>query len=248
MRMDFLVGEVVSLDAFRKVPGGETVPMIKIRSYLDGTDVDIPWLPAGPDQTMPMIGQEVLYYTFGGRNYRLVCIHGKNPAHIRKAGFGLNAGEFVVQSDAGLGYVKGSEDGSVEVASGDAITDLLLSSDGLEAVAPSFSLAGYGGASLIISEDSTISLERRGKDDKILSKIELDSKNNASILAPDGDITLKGNNIFLDGNVKYGPGASDPAKSALFGDVVTAGPGGTHPFDFVSGAPILGSKTVKAAS
>ena len=246
MEISFLGGEVVGIDVYHRTSSGVNVPMIKVRSFLDGSDVNIPWLPVGPDQKMPVAGQEVLYYTFGGRNFRMVCFHGKNPPYIRKGQFGLNEGEFVVQSDAGLGYIKGSKDGSLELASGDAVTDVLLSDEGLEAIAPGFSLKTYGGASLIISEDSTISLERRSKDGKILSKVELDAKNNISMQA-DGDITLKAKNIMLDGNVKYGPGASDPNQAVLFGDVVTSGPGGTHPFDFVTGAPILGSGTVKAA-
>lgn len=246
MRLDLLVGQIVSIDPFRKTPGGDVVPMLKVRSFLDGSDVEVPWLPAGPDQTMPMVGFEVLYYTFNGRNTRMVCFHGKNGGHIRKAGFGLNEGEFVVQSDSGLGYVKGGQDGSVEMASGDAVTHILLSDEGLAAEAPSFKLNGYGGASLVIAEDSTISLERRSKDDRILAKIELDAKNNLNVEV-DGDIRLKAKNILLDGNVKYGPGATDPAQSVLFGDVVTSGPGGTHPFDFVTGAPIQGSSSVKAA-
>jgi hypothetical protein len=246
MEINFLVGEVVGIDVFHKTASGVTVPMIKVISFLDGSDVDLPWLPVGTDQKMPLAGQEVLYYTFGGRNFRMVCFHGKNPSYIRKGQFGLNEGEFVVQSDAGLGYLKGSKDGSLELASGDAVTDVLLSDDGMDVVAPEFSLKTYGGASLIISEDGTISLERRSKDDNIVSKVELDAKSNIIIQAK-GDVTIKATNILLDGNVKYGPGASDPNQAILFGDVVTAGPGGTHPFDFVTGAPILGSSSVKAA-
>lgn len=246
MQMDLLVGEVISVDVFHKMASGQTVPMIKVRSFFDGSDVNIPWLPIGPQQHMPMPGQEVLYYTFGGRNYRMVCFHGKNPDYIRKGKFGLNAGEFVVQADNGLGYVKGSEDGSVEVASGEAVTDVLLSDEGLEADAPAFDLRTYGGARLTIAEDTTISLERRSKDDKILAKLELDASNNGRFEV-EGDIVLKAKNILLDGKVSYGPGASDPAQSALFGDVVTAGPGGTHPFDYMTGQPIIGSSSVKAA-
>jgi hypothetical protein len=76
--------------------------------------------------------------------------------------------------------------------------------------------------------------------------VSMDAKNNIDIQA-DGDVRIKAQNILLDGNVKYGPGATDPTQSILFGDVVTAGPTGTHPFDYVTGAPILGSGTVKAA-
>lgn len=246
MQLDFLAGEVISVDPFRRTPGGDVVPMLKVRSFLDGSDVEIPWVPAGPDQTMPLPGFEVLYYTFNGRNSRMVCFHGKNGPHIRKSRFGLNAGEFMVQSDAGLGYVKGSQDGSVELVTGDAITDVLLSDEGLEAVAPKIDLKGYGGASVRIGEDSTISLERRSKDDKILARLALDAKNNADIEV-EGDVRIKAKNILLDGNVRFGPGATDPARASSFGDVVTSGPGGTHPFDFVSGAPIPGSGSVKAA-
>jgi hypothetical protein len=246
MQMDFFVGEVIGVDVYHKMSSGQIVPMVKVRSFLDGSDVNIPWLPIGADQKMPVAGQEVLYYTFGGRNYRMVCFHGKNPAYIRKGQFGLNEGEFVVQADNGLGYVKGGQDGSIELASGDAVTDVLLSDEGMAVIAPSLDINTYGGARLTIAEDSTISIERRSKGDKILARVALDTKNNIDIQA-DGDVRIKAQNILLDGNVKYGPGATDPTQSALFGDVVTAGPGGTHPFDFVTGAPILGSSSVKAA-
>jgi len=246
MKIDFLVGRVMSVDTFRKMSSGEIVPMVKVRSYLDGSDVEIPWLPIGPTQFMPVAGQDVLYYCFDGRSYRMVCFHGANPSWIRKGQFGLNEGEFVVQADAGLGYIKGSKDGSVEIASGDSVTDVLLSDDGLEAIAPGFSLATYGGASLVIAEDSTISLERKSKDGTILSSISLDKNNNASIVAQ-GDVKIKGTNIFLDGYVTMGPGATDPAQASKFAPVVTAGPMGTWPFDLMTGTPIQGTPIIKAS-
>ena len=247
MEISFLVGKIISIDTFRKMSSGETVPMLKVRSFLDGSDVEIPWLPIGPDQKMPMINQEVLYYTYGGRSYRMVAFHGNNPDWIRKGKFGLNEGEFVMQSDSGLGYVKGAQDGSIEVASGDAISHALFSDEGVSMEAPEFTLKGYGGCTLKLGEDSVISLERKSKDGTIQSKVELDASNNVNIEAV-GDVSIKAENIYLDGNVKAGPGATDAARSALFGNVVTGGPTGTHPLDFVTGAPILGSNTVKASS
>jgi hypothetical protein len=247
LEMVFVVGRVVSVDTFTQFSNGQVIPTLKVQSYLDGTFVDITWLPIGADQKMPQANQDVLYVTLGGRSPRIVSYWGTNAPHIRKGAFGLNEGEVVVQSDSGLGYLKLADDGSVELTTGDAITDLLLNDDGLQGTAPAFIFKGYAGNVVSINEDSTISLARMDSSGAVLSQVLMDADNNVSIQAPKGTFSILAKDILLDGAVKYGPGATDPEQAALFGRVVTSGPGGTYPFDFLTGIPIPGSSSVSAA-
>ena len=242
----FLTGVVVSIDVFRKFSGGVIVPVVKVQSNLDSTFIDIPWLPIGADQSMPMPGNECLYFTAQSRNPHIVCFWGNNGANVRKGAYGLNEGEAMIQSDSGLGYLKCSNDGSVELTTGDSVVDLLMNGDGVAWTSPAFTLSTYAGAVFSIAEDSTISLSRASSSGTIQAELVLDANNNASVTAL-GNVTIKAPNIYLDGNVAFGPGASDPTKVAMFGLAVTAGPGGTYPFDLLSGAPIPGSSTVKIA-
>lgn len=245
MQPNFFTGTVVGIDVNRTFSTGQNVPVILVRSE-DGSPVSLPWLPTGTKQEMPINGQEVLYYTTDGANFRIAAIHGKNPDYIRKGRFGLNQGEAVWQGDAGQGYVKTSEDGSMDVVSGGAVSSIHMDDDGIEIQAPSISLKGYANCVLQLNEDGSITLGTIDTNGNVIGGITRDANGNYSIVAK--TFSVKADNILLDGNVSYGPGATDPTTAAEFGMVVTAGPGGTYPFDLLSGAPIPGSKTVKAAS
>jgi hypothetical protein len=247
MDLTFFSGQVVAIDTLNVDSRGVTVPLVFVKSFLDGTVLPIEWLPIGADQKMPSAGNEVLYYRMGTYNTRIVSYYGNNDSHIRKGEFGLNEGEVVIQSDSGLGYLKLGEDGSTELVTGDAVSSLEGSNDGWAMKAPNITMETFGRCSIVLKEDGSISIQRTSGTGEVRAKIELDINDNVSVEAK-GNLVLKGKQILLDGEVFFGLGASDQLKRSKFGDIVTAGPFGTHPLDFLSGAPIQGVSSVKAGA
>ncbi len=246
MDIGLFVGQVVAIDPLSSDSKGTNIPVVHVKSFLDGAVIPIPWLPIGADQSMPMVGQLALYYRVGTHDSRIVCFHGTNQANIRKGIFGLNAGEACFQSDSGGGFLKVSADGSVSLVTGDAVTSLEGGDDGWQMKAPNIVLGTYGRCSLTLSEDGSIKLQKISSDGSVLANFEIDKDNNVNMVST-GNLSLKAKKILLDGEVLFGPGATDPKQSMMFGDVVTSGPFGTHPMDFVSGSPIPGSGSVKSA-
>jgi hypothetical protein len=247
MNVTFSTGQVVAIDTLNKDARGVVVPMVFVKSYLDGSILPIEWLPIGADQKMPMTGQEVFFYRMGTYDTRIITYFGNNDPHVRKGEFGLDEGEVVVQSDSGLGYLKLGQDGSASLVTGDAVSSLEGSNEGWDMKAPNIMLETFGRCSLMLKEDGSIVLQRTSENGEVRAKIELDTNDNVSVEAK-GNLVLKGKQIFLDGEVFFGPGASDPLQRAKFGTVVTGGPFGTHPLDYVTNAPIIGSVSVKASS
>lgn len=247
MDLTHYTGQVVAIDTLNRDVRGVTIPVVFVKSFLDGAILPIEWTPIGALQTMPMVGQQVLYYRMGTYDTRIVAYYGNNEPHIRKGEFGLNEGEVVVQSDSGLGYFKAGQDGSVEFVTGDCVSSLEGSDDGWAMKSSNILMETFGGCSLRLKEDGSVVLQRAGEDGVVQVKIELDTKNNVSVEAL-GNLAIKAKQILLDGEVFFGPGASDPLQRAKFGSVVTGGPFGTHPLDFVTAAPILGSASVKAGA
>ncbi len=247
MNLTFFTGQVVAIDTLNTDPRGVVVPLIFVKSFLDGAVLPIEWSPIGAQQIMPMAGQQVLYYRMGVYDTRIVAYYGNNEPHIRKGEFGLNEGEFVAQSDSGLGFFKASQDGSVALVTGDVVTTLEGDNEGWVGSAPNIVFKTFGGCSLELKENGSVILQRTSENGEVRAKIELDTEDNVSAEAK-GNLAFKGKNIFLDGEVFFGPGASDPLQRVKFAPVVTTGPFGTHPLDFVSGAPIMGNQKVKAGS
>lgn len=247
MDLTFFSGQVVAIDTLNTDARGVNVPLVFVKSFLDGTVLPVEWLPIGADQKMPTAGNEVLYYRMGTYNTRIVAYYGNNDPHIRKGEFGLNEGEVVVQSDSGLGYLKLGNDGSAELVTGDAVSSLEGSNDGWAMKAPNISMETFGRCSITLKEDGSIVLQRTSGTGEVRAKMELDINDNVSVEAK-GNLVVKAKQILLDGEVFFGPGASDPLKRAKFGDVVTGGPFGTHPLDFVTAAPIQGVGSVKAGA
>lgn len=246
MELTFSTGQVVSIDTLNKDARGVTIPLVFVKSFLDGAVLPIEWSPIGADQKMPVSGQQVLYYRMGTYDTRIVAYYGNNEPHIRKGEFGLDEGEVVVQSDSGLGYLKLGQDGSTELVTGDAVSALEGSNEGWSMKGPNITMETFGRCSISLKEDGSISLQRTSENGEVRAKIELDTKDNVSAEAK-GNLVFKGSKIILDGEVFFGPGASDPLQQAKFGTVVTAGPFGTHPLDFLTATPIQGSPKVKAA-
>lgn len=239
-------GQVVAVDVLATDVRGVNIPVVHVKSSLDGLVLPIQWLPIGADQAMPMVGNTVLYYRMGNFTPRIVAFHGNNEPQIRKGAYGLNPGETVVQSDSGFGYFKAAQDGSVALVTGDGVSSAEADDTGWKIQAPNINLATFGLCSIQMTEDGAIRLLRKDKNGNTLVTVELDKNNNVNVDCP-GNFTVKAKQILLDGNVVFGPGATDPTQSSLFGQVVTSGPFGTHPLDYVTGTPIPGSNSVKAA-
>lgn len=244
MDLSFFVGQVIAVDSLATDPRGLTIPVVFVKSFLDGAVLPIQWTPIGADQNMPMPGQQVLYYRIGTYDTKIVCFHGNNPEHIRKGEFGLNPGEAILQSDSGLGFVKAGQDGSVAMVTGDATASIDGNDKGWEIKGSNILLETFGLCSISLNEDGSLVLQRTSKNGDVKAKIELDTKDNVSIEAQ-GNLVIKAKQIRLDGEVFLGSGASDEAQSQKFGTAVTSGPFGTYPLDFVTGSPIPGSQSVK---
>ncbi len=246
MNFNFLYGTVMAIDNSAVDGNGNIVPTIHIKSDLAGEMLPVPWVPSGPMQIMPMVGHRAFVVRIADYDNRLIHHWGNNAAHIRKGDFGLSEGEAVFQSDSGLGYVKLDKSGGVELVTGDTSSTMRGDADGWNMDAPNITLQTAGGMVLALTENGEGSLAKVDANGKKTSHITLDKDENLTIDIK-GDIVLKGKKIALDGKVAYGPGASDPTVAAGFGKVVTAGPAGTHQFDYVTGAPIIGSENVTAA-
>lgn len=243
--LELQYGRVVAVNGGAQTPDRRSSPTIGVKSYLDGSALTIPMSAAAWEQSQPLVGYKVLYLRFGRHQARVIKFWGNDEEFTRKGQFGLNAGEVFVQSPSGLGYLKLDQDGRVQLVSGDVTSELVFDDNGCTIQSSQMKLHVSKDAVIELLEDGSLLVERRDKDGNILASVALDTKNNLTIQAKE-DVTIKAKNIFLDGNVAAGTGASDPTQRALFGNVVTAGPQGTHPVDFVTGAPIQGSTTVKA--
>lgn len=244
------VGRVLSVDPTATDANGNPTPTINVLSFTDGSRFSIPLAAAPWEQTLPLPGMHVLYIRYGNRGNhwsRIVKMWGIGEATSRKGVSALDEGEVFIQSPAGLGFLKMDQNGGVSVVTGDTTASLDMSDEGFIAEALAFSFTTPSGIKFDLRDDGSVQLQRLNAEKEVLYSFGADAKNNIMVEAK-ADLTLKAQNIFLDGNVFAGPQASQSQARLAFGTVVTAGPTGTHPFDYVSGAPIMGSNTVKAAS
>ena len=237
------VGQILSVNPLYINENGDNVPAINVQSFLDGTVMPIPWLPIGAQQFQPQAGQGVVYVRMGRFAHRIVAFFGLNPDYIRKGEFGLNPGEVVVQSDSGLGYLKLSSDGRVELVTGDTTSRMEGSNSGWAFTAASVTMSTYGQTVLSLNEDGSFAVQRTLNNDAGVASIKMDKDGNISADTP-ADITWKGQNIYLDGKVWLGPGASDPLKRSTSGLAVSSGPFGTYKFETLTGVPIPGTGNV----
>jgi hypothetical protein len=248
MELDFQLGTVLSADPYAKDATGNTVPSISVRCHLDSSTLTMPMSSAAWGQVQPIAGYKVLFFRFGPQYARPIMFWGNDEDFMRKGAAGLNPGDVVVQSPVGYGYLRLADDGSVQLVGGDMASLVSFLTDGtLQVQAPVLKLMTYANALISIDDAGVISMVRTDNDGNVTDSIVLDASHNAAITVQ-GDISLKAENIYLDGKIFMGAGATVPATAAQFGEVVTSGPTGTYPADFVSGTPIPGSQTIKAAS
>jgi len=228
---------------------GDNVPVVNVQSLLDGKSMPVPWLPIGAQQYQPETGQGVIFIRLGDFGHRILTFIGLNPAYIRKGQFGLNAGEVVVQSDSGLGYAKFSSDGRVELVTGDTTCHLEGSTAGWSFTSASVNMQTYGKTAFAINAYGSFSVVRTISSDGTPGSVSgtvtigFDANGNVTISTP-ADLTLLGKQIFIDGQIWLGPGASVESNRVNSGPAVTTGPVGSYPFDFMSGNPIPGVSKV----
>ena len=248
--IDFGIGQIISVDPTAADALGNPTPRVNVQSFGDGAILSIPLAAAAWEQTMPIAGLYVLYLRYGrtGNHFsRIVKMWGNSPPTARKGIYALNPGEVFIQGPAGLGFLKIDLEGNISLISGDTTATLEMSSVGFVADAVGFSLTTPGGITLNLGNDGTVLCQRANQDGEVLAAFSMDVNNNIAFQSA-GDVSIKATNIFLDGNVFAGPNATDPTTRVAFGNVVTGGPDGTYPFDYVTGAPIIGSTTVMAAA
>ncbi len=246
MRPDFQFGRVTAVNTTAKDRSGRDSPRIDVKSEVDGSIIPIPLAQTAMDQFAPTKGTYVLFMRLGNHQSRVVKMWGQNEDFIRKGRFALKEGEVMIQSPKGLGYLKLDQDGSVRLVSADGSV-FRHTSKGTELKSSQVFIQTDTNTIMEFLEDTSIRLARLNEEGEELVSLTLDPENNA-VLKAENDATIKAKNIYLDGNVSIGPGASDELQRSFFGDVVTGGPFGTHPFDFVTSAPIQGSRSVKAVS
>jgi hypothetical protein len=244
------VGRVISVDPTATDASGNPTPKVNVLSFMDGSRLSIPVAPAAWEQHLPVEGMHVLYIRYGNRGNqwsRIVKMWGVGAPTDRKGVYSLDAGEVFIQAPAGLGFLKIDQYGNVSLVTGDTTASLDMSSDGVIGDAHSFQFTTPGGISFLLNDDGSVQFQRADTNGNVLASFSMDLKNNIMFEAK-ADVTIKATNIYLDGNVWAGPNASNQVARLAFGDVVTGGVLGTHAFDYTTGAPILGSTTVKAAS
>lgn len=244
MMLELLKGKVIAVDNAYVDPQGVNIPQIHIVDDNDGNLITIPWIPVGSDQTMPMPGQKALYWRQGEFDFGIVKFYGTNARHIRKGQFGLNPGEHVTQSDAGLGYTKYDQDGSVNMASGDGGTTLKAGVDGLDVQGPAVVFKTFGGLTVSLNEDGTFQLVKTTKSGIKKVEISIDAQDNV-VLSSQSSLTFVAKNIIIDGNIIMGQGVSDLNVALKAAPIATTGPFGTHPVDYISGDVIPGTPSVR---
>ncbi len=237
-------GTVLSIDYANMTPNGEVHPIVSVIADSDGSTVPIPLTQAAWGQVAPIPGYRVGYCRQGMTGWRVICFWGNDEEFIRKGENGLNPGDVVFQSPLGFCYLRLAADGSVQLVGGNMdsvikITDLEVSTKAHNIV-----LETYDGSSVTL-QDGAIHIQKKDKDLTVVSEVTIDSEGNIQATTQK-DLTLKAKNIFLDGKVWSGPGASDPVKRATFGGATTSGPEGVYPIDSL-GIPVPFSNTVKVA-
>jgi hypothetical protein len=241
------VGKVLSVSQVADSTGA-VHPTIHVQSFLDGGTMDIPLAPAAWEQSLPIEGYIVCFLRYGNFQTRILKIWGRDEEFTR-AGyeFGLFPGEVFIQSPQGLGYLKIDRNGDIALTNGDQTSSLNLGGSETRMDVPRLYVNTISGVVLETTSDGMFNVQKTDLETGAVSAYVKIDKDANVLLYSTKDVSIKARNIYLDGVVWAGSGATDSTSRLLFGDVVTAGLMGTHPFDFATGIPIQGSSKVKAS-
>ncbi len=222
-------------------------PTIQVKSLLDGATLDVPLAPAAWEQSLPIPGYLVCFIRMGNFQNRILKVWGRDEDFTRKGyEYGLLPGEVFIQSPSGLGYIKIDSAGRVYVTNGDQTSDLQMTEAGAQINTNRLLINATRGQILEFGIDGSISLSKVDPSNgTVITSLSI-ADGGEVVLSSTKDVKIKAPNIYLDGNVWAGQNAGDPQARLLFGDVVTGGPMGSHPFDLSTGTPIRGVSAVKA--
>ncbi len=240
MVFNFDVGTVIAVNS------AATPPSILVKSMLAGGGITIPMSAAAWEQTLPIVGYRVFFVQFDTYQYRILKFWGNDEDFTRKGQFALNDGEVFIQSPSGLGYFKIDQDGRVQIIGGDMTASFEHGDEGTIIKSPMITLVSTGNALVEITEAGEITVGQKDSDGNLKAYLHFDEKYNI-MCKTSADIHLQGSNIFLDGKVWNGPGASDPTKRANFAPAVSGAPNGSLPIDPATGIPTPGSSSVMVA-
>lgn len=243
----FGTGKIIAVDPQAVDYLGNSLPTIHVQSDEDGGLLAIPLTHPLFAQYMPVVGMLVFYVRRGTHWTRAVTMWGTGELLSRQGLWALNEGEFFIQAPRGLAYIKADQNGKLTMVCGDTTSVYEIGPEGVTLTTLSVNFSTTSGVVLQMSETGELTLLRQDSNGKVRASIKMDSRDNI-VCEAQGDVSIKAKNIYLDGNISVGPGATDPTQRAKFGNVTTSGPFGTYPTDYTTGGPIPGSQTFKASS
>lgn len=248
----FKMGQIISLN--------ETTNSIKVRDIYDNAILDINLDNTIQWQAMPMVNDIVLYINLQDKLIKVVKVWNVQPnALIRGGDFPLREGETQLMGILGQ-YIYLDREGTMKFVDATLINFFELNERGLEAQVKGLNFTTYDGVNVVIGEDIVISRDKdlnknltqqqamKAKDEEPSTEdrefqLTID-KDGVKLIRKDVQIVIDVNNNVAIKGAKVCLGAL--ATDTLVGDVVTGGTLGTFPFCLVTGAPIIGSTTVKA--
>ena len=215
----------------------------------------VPIVFSGNINDQPMLGDKILYIQLGANDLKIIKTWSNNPTEYRSKEDSLLPGETQVQSVLGRCYAYFDVNGNINITTGCMQDSIKLLNDArlINIEAANTTIQNHSGASFAINSKNELlySVVTKDENDNPITKCSLHFKDDASLEITSNNYIVKidkDGNAFVDAKMTYlGTGASDASKNVKFGDVVTSGAFGTHPFCLVTGAPIIGSVTVKAS-
>jgi hypothetical protein len=253
----------------------ETQNIIKVQDIYDNSVVDIPLDNTVQWQLMPMVGDIVLYINLQDRIIKIIKVWNVQPnALIRGGDFPLREGESQLMGILGQ-YIFLDREGTIKFVDATLLNFMQLDQNGLGVQVKGLNFTTYDGVNVVIGEDIVISrdkennltisqqqlMEANGETPSDNQKeflltidkngVEMTRKDVKVTIDVNNNITVKGAEIVIDGSSNVSVTGTKVCLGALasdqtLGDVVTGGPLGTFPVCLVTGAPIIGSVTVKA--
>lgn len=248
MAYDIQVGEIIAVSQ-NPDQYGDYHPTLSVQSFMDGGLLQIYLTPATWEQSLPVEGNYVCFIRFENNLARILKVWGNDTAPNRAGNkFGLFPGEVFIQSATGYGYLKIDRYGQITLTTGDQISDIQLNKNGIQANTNQLLINTQAGLIFEFSQDGEMFLQKLSPDGSTIdTQLSIDKEANFFI-SSSKDVSIKATNIYLDGTVWCGQGASDSeTRTQNFGDAVSGGALGTSPLTPAPGSPLLGSSSVKVA-
>jgi len=188
-------------------------------------------------QYMPMIGDIVLYFNMDDKIQHIVAIWNIQQSNfIRQGEYPLLEGELQFTGVVGQ-YIYLNKNGDIKFVDSTMLNYFQLTVNGFLAQVKNFEIDTYDGVSVLLNKDITITRGNPNNDTPTFT---------ATIDDNGVNITNKSVTITIDNNNNF---KITGANSIQFGDEPCGGIITTNTFPIcpVTGQPIIGSTTVKAA-